>query len=306
MIACFDIGGSFIKYGVPDASGLVPELGRVKTPVDDYDAFVETLKSIIASLPGQVEIVSISIAGFIETTSGRAVIANIASVNGRVLQPDLDNRLGRKVVITNDADCFALAESRHGVARGKPNVFAIILGSGLGGGLVIDGRLVRGADGIAGEWGHSPIVDRMAGGLLREPLPDFDCGCGRHGCLDTLGGARGLERIHQALNGESLDSGAIISAWRAGATGAEKTVAVYVENVARVLNLLVNTIGLDSVPVGGGLASAPDLIARIDERVRALVLMPRDETLVVPGRYAADGGLVGAAFAGMEHLGDAA
>lgn len=306
MIACFDIGGSYIKYGVPDAAGLVPELGRVKTPQDDFDAFVEALNTAIAAMPASIDIVSISIAGFIDTESGKAVIANIACLNGRVLQPDLDRRLKRQVVITNDADCFALAESRHGVARGKANVFAIILGSGLGGGLVIDGRLVRGHGGIAGEWGHSPIVDPTAGGLLDEPLPRFACGCGREGCLDAVGGARGLERIHQAINGQNLHSGAIVAAWRAGDKAAAKTVPVYVEIVARTLNLIVNTVGADSVPVGGGLASAPDLIARIDRRVRALALASHDDPLVVPGARAADGGLVGAALAGVELMGEAA
>ena len=305
MIACFDIGGSFIKYGTPDADGLVPELGRVKTPGNDYEGFVAALSEAIAVLPGRVHMVSISIAGII-AADGKAVIANIPCLNGRVLTPDLDTRLGCKVVITNDADCFALAESRHGVGRGKANVFAIILGSGLGGGLVINGRLVHGHGNIAGEWGHSPIVDRMAGGLLDEPLPDLPCGCGRKGCLDTFGGARGLERIHLAVTGETRDSGAIVAAWRAGDEGAEKSISVYVENVARALNLIVNTVGIDSVPVGGGLASAPDLIARIDRRVRELALADFDGPLVVPGERAADGGLVGAALAGAELVGEAA
>ncbi len=306
MIACFDIGGSFIKYGVPDADGLVPERGRVKVPANDYDAFVAALKAAIAEMPGPIEIVSIAVAGFVDPETGRAVIANIPCLNGRVLQPDLDARLGCRTIVTNDADCFALAESGHGVARGKANVFAIILGSGVGGGMVINGRLVSGAGGIAGEWGHSPIVDPLAGGLLNEPLPQIACGCGRSGCLDSYGGARGLERIHLALAGQMLDSTEILSAWRAGERAANLSVDVYVETVSRALNLIVNTVGIDAVPVGGGLASAPDLIARLDERVRALALAPRRAPLVVPGTRAVDGGLVGAALAGALALGEAA
>ena len=303
MIACFDIGGSFIKFGASTGDGLVPELGRVKTPGDDYEAFVEALRSSIAKMPGTAELVAISIAGFIDTETKKAVIANIPCINGRQLNPDLDERLGCPVMFINDADCFALAESGHGVGKGKPNVFAIILGSGLGGGLVIDGRLVVGHGGIAGEWGHSPIVDRTAGGLLETPLPDFTCGCGRHGCLDLFGGARGMERIHKALSGEALSSDAIVRAWRDGVAAAELTISVYVENIARALNLIVNTIGVDSVPVGGGLASAPDLIARIDKRVRDLALAHFAEPLVVPGTRASDGGLVGAALAGHQRMG---
>ena len=306
MIACFDIGGSFIKYGVPDANGLVPEMGRVKVPANDYDAFVAALKAAMDEMAGPIDLVSIAVAGFVAPETGRAVIANIPCLNGRVLQPDLDTRLGCRTIVTNDADCFALAEYGHGVAEGKANVFAIILGSGVGGGLVINGRLVNGAGGIAGEWGHSPIVDRMAGGLLSEPLPEIACGCGRKGCLDSYGGARGLERIHLALAGAGADSMQILAAWQAGDSAAERSVAVYVETVARALNLIVNTVGIDSVPVGGGLASAPELIARLDARVRALALAPRRSPLVVPGTRAADGGLVGAALAGAQVLGEAA
>lgn len=306
MIACFDIGGSFIKYGVPGADGLVPELGRVSVPANDYDAFVDALKTAIAAMPAPIDIVSIAIAGFVDPETGRAIIANIPCLNGRVLQPDLDIRLGCRTIVTNDADCFALAESAYGVAQGRTNVFAIILGSGVGGGVVINGRLVNGAGGIAGEWGHSPIVDRMAGGLLSEPLPEIACGCGRKGCLDSYGGARGLERIHRVLTGQAADSTQILGAWKAGNAAADRSVAVYVETVARPLNLIVNTVGIDSVPVGGGLASAPDLIARIDARVRALVLAPRNAPLVVPGMRADDGGLVGAALAGVQALGEAA
>lgn len=300
MIGCFDIGGSFIRYGVPSADGLVSERGRVPTPGHDFDAFVAALGAAIADMPQPVDIVSISSAGFIAYETQQAVIANIPCLHGRILVPELERRLGLPVVFTNDADCYALAESRHGVARGKANVFAIILGSGLGGGLVIDGRLVRGHGGVAGEWGHAPIVDPLAGGLLTVPLPAIRCGCGRDGCLDVFGGARGIERIHLATTGRALDSGAIVAAWRAGDASAEKTVAVYVETVARPLTLIVTTIGIDSVPVGGGLASATDLIARLDQRVRALTLIAYGEPLVVPGLRAADGGLVGAALAGEE------
>jgi N-acetylglucosamine kinase len=175
-------------------------------------------------------------------------------------------------------------------------VFGVILGSGVGGGLVIDGRLHAGHGGISGEWGHGPIVDPGAGGLT-DRLPRVVCGCGHEGCLDPVGSARGLERIHALLSGESLQSEAIVGRWEEGDAAAAETVAVFVENIARALCVITNTIGASIVPVGGGLAGAPGLIAEIDRRVRALVMADYAEPLVVPGRHAKDGGLVGAALA---------
>lgn len=299
MTYCFDIGGSFIRYGLSDEAGMVSEAGRVPTPGTDFDAFVQALKDAIAAMLGHgTGDVSISIAGIVDPQSGLTVIANVPCCDRRPLAEDLGNALGRTVRITNDADCFALAEARLGAGRGHSNVFAIILGSGVGGGIVLNGQLVTGAGGVTGEWGHGPIVDPTAGGLV-DGIEPFQCGCGHVGCLDTVGGARGMERLHEAIHAISLDSNAILAAWRSGEAAAEKTVAVFVEHLARSLCVAVNTLGASIVPVGGGLASADDLIAALDKRVRELVLATYAEALVVPGKRRADGGLVGAAAVAM-------
>lgn len=297
MTWCFDIGGSFIKYGVPAESGLVPELGRVKTPGADFDAFAGALKKAIAEMPQSATgIVSLSMAGIADAGEGRAKVANVPCLNGRRLETELAAKLGHPVRITNDADAFALAEARLGAGKGSGVVFAIILGTGVGGGLVIDGQLVHGFGGVSGEWGHGPMIDPGAGGLI-EPIERFACGCGQKGCLDTVGGARGLERLHAAIHNQALDSGAILERWQAGEAAAGKTVAVFVEHLARGLSVITNTIGAASIPVGGGLSAAPELIAAIDTRTREMVLARYEQVLVVPGERRADGGLVGAALA---------
>ena len=171
MILAFDIGGSRIRA----ARGGVA-LGEVATPLHDAQAFVGALHGF---LRGDETGVAISIAGVVAPETGQITVANIPCINGRALAAELQAALGLPVLVLNDADCFALAEIAVGAARGHRNVFALILGSGVGGGLVIDGRVVQGAGGYAGEWGHGPVI--------RDPV--FVCGCGQKGCLDTVGSA---------------------------------------------------------------------------------------------------------------------
>ncbi|MEO6298168.1 MAG: ROK family protein, partial [Paracoccaceae bacterium] len=162
------------------------------------------------------------------------------------------------------------------------NVFAVILGSGVGGGLVIDRRVVAGA----GEWGHGPVI--------RDPA--FVCGCGQFGCLDTVGSARGLERLHLQLTGQTLASVQILARWVGGETMA--AVELWLDLVSGQLAMVVNVVGCTVVPVGGGLANVVPLIAALDQAVRARILRVTARPLVVPAQVSADAGLIGAAAAG--------
>lgn len=266
MAACFDIGGSFIKFGASKASGEVSESGRLPNPIDSFDHFVAALRRAIASMGDDSGFVSISLAGIFDPVSGLATIANVPCLNGRRVAADLSDALGVAVRVTNDADCFALAEVHSGAAQGKANVFGVIIGTGIGGGVVIDGRLLRGFGGISGEWGHGPITDPAAGGIS-DPMPRQVCGCGQTDCLDPVGSARGLERIHLAVSGHRLDSVNITAGWNSGDEACEKTVGIYVEQIARPLSVIVNTLGPELVPAGGGLASETRLLSMIDGRV---------------------------------------
>ena len=278
MILAFDIGGSRIRAarnGVP--------VGEVPTPLTDYVAFVTALRSF---LRGDERGVAIAIAGFVDAATGRATIANIPCVSGLMLEDDLSGALNLPVLVLNDADCFALAEMAQGAARGHRNVFAIILGSGVGGALVIDGRLVQGAGGFSGEWGH--------GAIIRDPV--FACGCGQSGCLDTVGSARGIERLHHHLTGESIGSLEVIRRWRSGR--ASPAVPLWLDLVAGPLAVIVNTVGASIVPVGGGLSNDTALIAALDRAVRARILCKQDRPVVVAATTGADSGLIGASVAG--------
>nr|WP_314544043.1 ROK family protein [uncultured Massilia sp.] len=306
MITCFDIGGSAIKCAVATADGRIGDLHRVPTPLHDFGAFTAAMQALIDA-GGPSRGVAIAIAGVVDPQDGRIKCANIPCIDGRTLADDLAVAFGFPVWIINDADSFALAETHAGAARGHANVFGLILGTGVGGGLVLGGRLIGGPGGFAGEWGHGPVAAQVAG-MPPRPIPRYRCGCGQTGCLDTVGGARGLERLHLVLHPSqdgAPDSRAIIAAWQAGDARAEVTVACFIELLSGPLAMLVNTLGVSILPVGGGLANSAPLIARLDRAVRAAILRKTDAPIIVPGQSGAEPGLIGAAWLGIEKLGSA-
>ncbi|MGG7604904.1 ROK family protein [Massilia sp. BKSP1R2A-1] len=303
MITCFDIGGSAIKCAVASSDGQIGSLARVPTPAHDFDAFTAAMRTLIAA-GGPSRGVAISIAGVIDPASGRIKCANIPCIDGRTLSADLAAAFGLPVWIINDADSFALAEAQAGAGRGHANVFGLILGTGVGGGLVYGGRLVGGPGGFAGEWGHGPVAAQFAGSPP-QAIPRFPCGCGQTGCIDTVGGARGLERLHQHLHQQQLDSRAIIDAWQAGDVRAGRTIDCFVDLLSGPLAMLVNTVGASILPVGGGLANSAALIARLDGAVRAGILRKTDAPIIVPGQSGAEPGLIGAAWLGLDKVGGA-
>lgn len=290
MILCLDIGASAVKAALAEG-GRLSTLGAVATPLADFGEFVAALAPFAKgrTLRG----VAISIAGVVDPASGRIKVANIPCLDGRPLAEDLAAALALPVLVLNDADCFALAEAREGAGRGHRAVFGIILGSGVGGGLVLDGQLLAGAGGYAGEWGHGPVI--------RDPA--FPCGCGQVGCVDTIGGARGLERLHRHLTGREASSRQILQAWHAGEAA---TVALWRDLVAGPLAMVLNVVGAGVVPVGGGLSNDPALVAVLDLAVRARLLRATAAPLLVPAQCRIEPGLIGAAAAGEAAFGASA
>lgn len=299
MILCFDIGGSWIKSAAARSADEITILDRHPTPLDDYAGFMEVLRELMAGLEERPSHIAISMTGVVDPETGIITCANIPCIDQKPLQADLEARLGAPVLVANDADCFALAEAGKGAGRGHAIVLGIILGSGVGGGLVADGRLVNAAGGFAGEWGHAPAVAAFAG----DPpvaIPAYPCTCGQRGCVNTIGGARGLERLHQHLHAEEIPSTAIVESWQAGEPKAGRTIAVYVDLVASPLALAVNITGASIVPAGGGLSNSKDLLAEIDQTVRRRILRRLERPLVVRAECEIEPGLIGAALMGLE------
>ncbi|MCY1667002.1 ROK family protein [Rhizobium sp. SL86] len=299
MIVCFDIGGTAIKGALAYAVEDVRPVPRQPTPIHDFDAFVAVLQSVIDEADERPERLALSIAGIIDPDTGRAVVANVPCIHGRPLRQDLEAALGLPVLVANDADCFVLAEAGIGAGRGHRVVFGVILGTGVGGGLVIDGQLINREGGFAGEWGHGPVAATEAGHPPAR-LPRFQCGCGLTGCIDAVCSARGMEKLHAHLHGATQTSEEIVAAWEVGDAAASRTIDVYVDVLAGPLALVANVTGTTIIPVGGGLSNAEPLLEAIDAAVRSRILRRFDRPLVVKAECTVEPGLIGAALLGLK------
>jgi N-acetylglucosamine kinase len=300
MIVCFDIGGTTIKGAIAYAPDDIRPVPRIPTPKTSFEDFAAGLKSVIDNSGGTPACVSLSIAGVIDADTGRATVANIPSIHGRALKDELEQALGLPVIVSNDADCFVMAESEIGSGRGHRVVFGVILGTGVGGGLVIDGRLINSEGGFAGEWGHGPVAATRAGNPPVE-LPRFECGCGLTGCVDAIGSARGMEKLHMHLHRQDITSEEIIAAWLGGNPDAARTIDILVDILASPLAMVINVTGATIVPVGGGLSNSRELLATLDEAVRARILRRFARPLVVPAICRIEPGLIGSAVLGLKH-----
>lgn len=295
-----DIGGSHIRLARQRRGGEFELLADLPTPIHDWAQFCVALRDAVLVYASPSAALSISIAGVVSPQTGQVVAANIPCLNARPLAKELAVLLGMPVVVTNDADCAALAEARVGAGVGHDVVFCAVLGTGVGGGLVVDGRLVRGAGGLTGEWGHGAIVNEalvQTGAGHKVRVPRFRCGCGLTGCADTVGGARGLERLHSFLNQTALTSQEILAAWMNGEPDALATVDAYIELISGPLALVVNVTGASVVPVCGGLSRCVKLVTALDLAVRKQILRSSDNALLVPSLLNDQAGLIGAAYA---------
>lgn len=291
MILCFDIGGTRIKAATSSAGSLT-RLGDTPTPTDDFAAFTVAIANFVQGI--QPKAIAISIAGVVDPDTQKLRVANIPCADGRRLGPELQIALDLPVLVLNDADCFAMAEASQGAGQGHRNVFGVIIGTGVGGGLVIDGKLVGGPGGFAGEWGHGPVAKTQVEGVT---LPEFPCGCGLTGCIDAVCSARGMEKLHLTLHGVRSTAESILTDWQSGNPQATQTVNVWRAILAPPLAMILNTVGASIVPVGGGLSNVPALIAHLDEAVRSMILRHTDRPLVVPALCTIEPGLIGAAAA---------
>ncbi|MBB4122007.1 ROK family protein [Martelella radicis] len=298
-ILCFDIGGTSIRAATAVNGARPGKVDRFATPATDREAFLARISAIAEAQPERPAAIAISLAGIVNPQTGRLVVANIPAIHGTELKTDLEARMDMPVIIANDADCFAVAEAVFGAGRGHDIVFGVIFGTGVGGGLVSGKHLINKAGGFAGEWGHGPVVPLAAGG---RPIPHFACGCGVSGCVDTIAGGPGLERLHTFLHGEALSAPDILSGWHAGRREPTLTVKTCLELLSGPLAMAINLTGATIVPAGGGLARDHAFVAAIDEAVRPLTLARQRHPLVVPAASGGEPGLAGAAAIGFQTL----
>ncbi|MCU0254018.1 MAG: ROK family protein [Acidobacteria bacterium] len=293
-----DLGGTKIEAVALAPDGIELVRRRVPTPRGDYDATLAAIADLVHGFEHAVMArcrVGIGMPGAISPATGLVKNANSTWLNGRPFRRDVERAVGRPVALANDADCFALSEATDGAGAGARVVFGVILGTGVGGGIVIDGRLLSGPNAIAGEWGHNPL-----------PWPEDDerpgppCYCSRAGCIETFLSGPGLARDHARAEGlaegAALPAPEIAALAAAGDEGARRALARYEERLARALAHVINLLDPDAIVLGGGLSALPSLYERVPALWGRWVFSDRVDTGLLPPRHGDASGVRGAAW----------
>jgi fructokinase len=284
-----DLGGSKIEGVALDRAGATRLRRRVPTPAEDYGAIVGAIRDLVVGLEqelGERGSVGIGMPGAFSPATGLVKNANTACLNGRPFDRDVQAALGREARFANDANCFALSEASDGAAREARSVFGVILGTGVGGGVVIDGKLLTGANAIAGEWGHAPL-----------PWPTDDerpgplCYCGRRGCIETFLSGPALAR-----EGGAGDAAAVAARAAAGDAAAERALGRYGDRLARGLALVINLLDPEVIVLGGGLGRMARLYDEVPRLWGRYVFSDAVTTRLVAPRWGDSSGVRGAAW----------
>jgi len=289
-----DLGGTKIEALAIDAHGQELARHRVNTPRDDYDSTVAAIVGLVhllESKTGRTGSVGAGIPGSISGKTGLVKNANSTWLNGRALDKDLSAALGREVRLANDANCLAVSEATDGAAAGKHVVFGVILGTGCGGGVAIDGRVHAGPNGTGGEWGHNPLPWPKA-----EENPGPLCYCGKRGCMEMWVSGTGLARDYQETTGKQRTAREVIAAFEAGEEDALQVVDRLEDRLARGLATIVNSLDPDVFVLGGGLSLAQHLYQSLPKRISTYVFGGEYDTPILQAKFGDSSGVRGAAW----------
>lgn len=262
---------------------------RAPTPAGDYDALIGAVCGMVAAIEhelGKRASVGIAMPGTLSPTTGLVRNANSTCLNGRPFDRDVQAALAREARFANDANCFALSEATDGAAGGARVAFGVILGTGVGGGVVVDGRLTEGLNRIAGEWGHSPLP-----WPADDERPGPTCYCGRRGCIETFLSGPALAR-----DGGAADAVAIAARAAAGEPAAEAALQRYEDRLARGLATVINLLDPDVIVLGGGLGQIARLYEQVPRRWARYVFSDSVATRLVPPTWGDSSGVRGAAW----------
>lgn len=295
-----DVGGTKIEAIALDGAGRERARRRVPTPRGDYAATVEAVASLVERVEREAEgrgTVGVGIPGAV-TPAGVVKNANSTWLIGRPLVRDLEARLSRPVRAMNDANCFALSEAADGAAAGADVVFGVILGTGVGGGIVVGGRCLQGPNLIAGEWGHDPLP-----WPADDERPGDACYCGRAGCIETFLSGPAFARDHLRGSGEQRSGREIVARAAAGDAGARATLARYHDRLARALASVVNLLDPDVVVLGGGMSNLPGLADAVAALLPRHVFSDTVVTRIARNVHGDSSGVRGAAWLWPEMTG---
>jgi fructokinase len=300
LLVGIDLGGTKIEGVVMDAAGTERPRQRVATPRNDYDATVAAIAAMVESLLADAAsagrgagtaTIGVATPGSLSPRTGRIQNANSTWLNGRTFGPDLSAAIGRPVRLANDANCFALSEARDGAAADARNVVGVILGTGCGAGIVIDGRILDGPRGIGGEWGHNPLPWAAA-----DELPGPLCWCGRRGCMETWVAGPALAAAYLGGGGNTSDSEEIVRRATAGEDLARTALARHADRLARGLAVIVNIVDPDAIVLGGGLSRLAHLYADLPALMAPHVFADDTRVDIRPPRWGDASGARGAAW----------
>jgi fructokinase len=289
-----DLGGTKIEAVVLDEGGSMRARRRVPTPRDDYAATLASIASLVEALEeeaGERGTVGIGMPGALSPASGLVKNANSVWLNGRPFDRDLSQLMGRPLRFANDANCFALSEAVDGAAAGARVVFGVIVGTGTGGGVVVDGRILTGPNAIAGEWGHNPLPWPRV-----DEWPGPPCYCGKTACVETFLSGTGLARDYLEATGRPLGAPEIVAAAAEGDGEAEGALQRYEDRMARALATVVNVLDPDVIVLGGGMSQVARLYSNVPPLLLRYAFSDSLATRIVPPAHGDSSGVRGAAW----------
>lgn len=288
-----DLGGTKIEGIALGQGGRELARRRIATP-GGYDATVAAIRDLVAALEQETQshaTIGIGMPGAISPATGLVKNANSTFLIGRPFDRDLEAALGREVRLANDADCFALSEATDGGGAGAAIVFGVILGTGVGGGIVINGRLLSGPNAIAGEWGHNQLP-----WMLPDELPGPDCYCGKKGCIESWNSGPGFAAEYAASGEDPLTAPEIVAAAEAGSRPARFALRRYADRLARALSHVINLIDPHVIVLGGGMSNVAALYDEVPARWGAYVFSDRVDTRLLRNMHGDSSGVRGAAW----------
>lgn len=288
-----DLGGTKTEIAALDGAGEVALRRRIETPRGSYETLVKAIADLVREAHAELGpgTVGLGIPGSISPKTGLVRNANTIELNGHPLDRDLEGILGQPVRVANDANCLALSEAGDGAGAGFATVFAVIIGTGCGGAFVVDGKIVGGANGIAGEWGHTP---------LPWPTPDErrgrTCWCGRRDCLETWISGTALEQDYEAVGPRRLTGQAIESLANRGDRVALSVVERYEDRLARALAVAIDIVDPHAIVLGGGASNLDRLYETLPDLIAPHVFCDDSQTPIFKAKHGDSSGVRGAAW----------
>jgi fructokinase len=289
-----DLGGTKIEFVALERDGRELHRHRMATPRFDYEATVRAVREAVQGIEkelGRSATVGVGIPGTISTKTGLVKNANSTWLNGKPFDKDLSQALKREVRCANDANCLAVSEATDGAGAGKHVVFAVILGTGCGGGIALDSRVHSGSNGVAGEWGHNTLP-----WMRVEEFPGPACYCGRNGCIETWISGTGLEADYRRATKVSLKGPEIIARSNAGEAAALAALDRFEDRLTRGLAQVINLLDPDVIVLGGGASQIPRLYKNVPARLRDYVFGGEADTPILPAKHGDASGVRGAAW----------